>query len=124
MGKMVIFSMYIIGKILNFQGYIKRLDFIYYNNIIFYISDNTHTNYEYHPYHTKNRWYKINLNRHVFPYMSFFITYVFDRWYEVILCQKPLAFLFRIPSGSCAGFPFKHNTFGPLPRRFGPVRGP
>jgi hypothetical protein len=24
------------------QGYIKRLNFIYYNNIILYISDNTH----------------------------------------------------------------------------------
>jgi hypothetical protein len=24
------------------QGYVKRLDFIYYNNIILYISDNTH----------------------------------------------------------------------------------
>jgi hypothetical protein len=25
-----------------YQGYIKRLDFIYYNNIILYIFDNTH----------------------------------------------------------------------------------
>jgi hypothetical protein len=29
-------------KIPNCQGYIKRLNFIYYNNIILYISDNTH----------------------------------------------------------------------------------
>jgi hypothetical protein len=43
MGKMVICSMYIIWKIFpRCQGYIKRLDFIYYINIILYISDNTH----------------------------------------------------------------------------------
>jgi hypothetical protein len=43
MGKMVICSVYIVWKnFLRCQGYIKRLDFIYYNNIILYISDNTH----------------------------------------------------------------------------------
>jgi hypothetical protein len=42
MCKMVIFSMYIIWKkFLHCQDYIKRLDFIYYNNIILYISNNT-----------------------------------------------------------------------------------
>jgi hypothetical protein len=42
-GKMLICSMYIIWKkILRWQPYIKRLDFIYYNNIILYISNNTH----------------------------------------------------------------------------------
>jgi hypothetical protein len=35
--------MYIIWeKFLRRQGYIKRHDFMYYNNIILYISDNTH----------------------------------------------------------------------------------
>jgi hypothetical protein len=35
--------MYIIcKKIPRWQGYIKRLDFIYYSNIILYISNNTH----------------------------------------------------------------------------------
>jgi hypothetical protein len=35
--------MYIIWKKFpRCQGYIRRLDFIYYNNIILYISDNTH----------------------------------------------------------------------------------
>jgi hypothetical protein len=57
MCKMVICSMYIIWKIFYCcQDYIKWLDFTYYNNIIFYISDNTHTThatYEYHSYHTK-----------------------------------------------------------------------
>jgi hypothetical protein len=43
MGKMVIYSMYIVSKKIPYcQGYIKRLNFIYYNNIILYISDNTH----------------------------------------------------------------------------------
>jgi hypothetical protein len=39
---MVICSMHIIWEKNLAQGYIKRLDFIYYNNIILYISDNTH----------------------------------------------------------------------------------
>jgi hypothetical protein len=35
--------MYIVWKkIPHHQGYIRRLDFIYYNNIILYISDNAH----------------------------------------------------------------------------------
>jgi hypothetical protein len=35
--------MYIVWrKFPHCQSYIKRLDFIYYNNIILYISDNTH----------------------------------------------------------------------------------
>jgi hypothetical protein len=35
--------MYFIRKKLpRCQAYVKRLDFIYYNNIILYISDNTH----------------------------------------------------------------------------------
>jgi hypothetical protein len=35
--------MYIVWKKFpSCQGYIKGLDFIYYNNIILYISDNTH----------------------------------------------------------------------------------
>jgi hypothetical protein len=43
MGKMVICSMYIVWKKFHrCQGYIKRFDFIYYNNIIVFISDNTH----------------------------------------------------------------------------------
>jgi hypothetical protein len=43
MGKMVICSMYIVlKKFPRRQGNIKRLDFIYYNNIILYISDNIH----------------------------------------------------------------------------------
>jgi hypothetical protein len=42
MGKMVICSVYIVWKkFLRCQAYIKRLDFIYYNNIILYIYDNT-----------------------------------------------------------------------------------
>jgi hypothetical protein len=40
---MIICSMYIVWKkIPRCQGYIKRLHFIYYNNIILYISDNTY----------------------------------------------------------------------------------
>jgi hypothetical protein len=43
MGKMVICSIYIVWKkVPHCQGYIKRLDFIHYNNIILYIPDNTH----------------------------------------------------------------------------------
>jgi hypothetical protein len=42
-GKMVICFMYIIRKkIPRCQGYLKKLDFVYYNNIILYIFDNTH----------------------------------------------------------------------------------
>jgi hypothetical protein len=48
MGKIIICSKYIIWKKKSrCQGCIKRLDFIYYNNIILYISDNT-TYYRYH----------------------------------------------------------------------------
>jgi hypothetical protein len=60
---------------------IKRLDFIYYNNIIFYISDNTHTLIipPMNITHTtlRNRWYRINLNCQVFLYIHvlFFVTY-------------------------------------------------
>jgi hypothetical protein len=43
MGKTVICLMYIVwDKFPRYQGYVKRLDFIYYNNIILYIFDNTH----------------------------------------------------------------------------------
>jgi hypothetical protein len=71
--------MYIIWK--NFsrcQSYIKRLDFIYYNNVILYISDNTHillippmkTTYT----TLKNRWYRVNLNHQILTYKYFSIT--------------------------------------------------
>jgi hypothetical protein len=40
---MVICLMYIVWENFpRYQGYIKRPDFIYYNNIILYIFDNTH----------------------------------------------------------------------------------
>jgi hypothetical protein len=44
----------------------KKLDFIYYDNIILYISDDTHI-LPIPPMNTtyttlKNRWYRINLN--------------------------------------------------------------
>jgi hypothetical protein len=43
MGKMVIYSMYIIWKKYSLPPFTRaHLDFIYYNNIILYISDNTH----------------------------------------------------------------------------------
>jgi hypothetical protein len=43
MSKMVSCSIYTVWKkVPHCQDYIKRLDFIYYNNIILYISDNTY----------------------------------------------------------------------------------
>jgi hypothetical protein len=36
-----LFDVYYLEKILRCQGYIKRLNFIYYNNIIIHIFDNT-----------------------------------------------------------------------------------
>jgi hypothetical protein len=52
--------MYIIWKkILHCQDYIKILDFIYYNNIILYISDNTRILLIPPIPHLKNLWCKL-----------------------------------------------------------------
>jgi hypothetical protein len=75
------------------QGYIKRLDFIYYNNIILYISDNTYV-LPIPPMNTthttlKKRWYKINLNRRILHIGPFILHKVlFNRWYRVVLCTE------------------------------------
>jgi hypothetical protein len=59
MSKMVISSMYIFWKNSLLPRLHKKIDFVYYNNIILYIYDNTHilpippNTYEYHQYHTK-----------------------------------------------------------------------
>jgi hypothetical protein len=80
MCKMVICSMYIIWKkFLHCQDYIKRLDFIYYNNIILYISNNTRI-LLIPPMNTTHTTLKklvvqINLNRQILTYRSFSITY-------------------------------------------------
>jgi hypothetical protein len=36
----------------------------------------------------KNQWYRINLNRRILTYRSFFIyiRVLFNRWYIVVLC--------------------------------------
>jgi hypothetical protein len=65
--------MYIIWiKKYHCEGYTNRLDFIYYNNIILYISDNTHILHIplMNTTHTtlKNRCYRINLNRRMLKY--------------------------------------------------------
>jgi hypothetical protein len=93
MGKMVIFLMYIFWKKFpRCQGYIKRLDFIYYNKIILYISDKTHVPPIPHmnTTHTtlKNRWYRIDLNYRILIYICPFklIRLLFNRWYKVVLC--------------------------------------
>jgi hypothetical protein len=74
MGKMAIYSnVYYLEENSLLSRLIKRLDFIYYNNIIFYISDNMHT-LIIPPMNItrttlRNRWYRINLNCQIFLYI-------------------------------------------------------
>jgi hypothetical protein len=91
--------MYIIWKKLPCcQGYIKRLNFIYYNNIIFYIFDNTHI-LLIPPMNTTHTTQKTGGTKliltvkslHIGPF--FYIQVIFNRWYRVVLCTvKNLSF--------------------------------
>jgi hypothetical protein len=85
--------MYILWKkILRSQGYIKRLDFIYYNNIILYISDNTNI-LSIPPMNTTHTTLKkfggtelISVTRSLRISPFYYIRVLFNRWHRVVLC--------------------------------------
>jgi hypothetical protein len=92
--------MYIIWKKFpRCQGYIKRLDFIYYNNIVLYI-------YSYHSYHAKKtggtKLISTIGSLHIGPFILH--TVLFNWWCRVVLCTVKNLLLFGSNSWNWIGY--------------------